>query len=100
MFAMLARIEEFPHTIHWLSGALSARVETAIKQWRCQAMLVAYEDLGFKIKDIPGDDARVPPHPIATHANAVQIRDAAMAERPDVRWEIVGNGPWGVYGKL
>jgi hypothetical protein len=63
-------------------------------------MLVAYEDLEFKIMDIPGDETRVGPYPIATRADAVRIRDAAMAERPDVHWEIVGNGPWGVHGRL
>jgi hypothetical protein len=63
-------------------------------------MLVAYDDLGLKIKDIPGDDARVGPNPIAAHVDAIRIRDAAMAERPEVRWEIVGKGPWGVHGKL
>jgi hypothetical protein len=63
-------------------------------------MLVAYEDLGLKIKDIPGDDTRVGPHPIATYEDAVRIRDEAVAERPEVRWEIVGKGPWGVHGKV
>ena len=62
-------------------------------------MLVAYEDLGLKIKDIPGEDTRVGPHPIATHPDAVRIREAAMAERPEVLGNS-GDGPWGVHGKL
>ena len=62
-------------------------------------MLIAYEDLGqLLIKDIPGDDSRVGPHPTANHEDVIRIRDAAKVERPDVRWKIVGSGPWGVHG--
>jgi hypothetical protein len=63
-------------------------------------MLVAYEDLGLKIRDTPEDDTLVGPRPIATHEDAIRIRDEAVAERPEVRWEIVGKGPWGVHGKV
>jgi len=63
-------------------------------------MLVAYEDSGLKIKDIPLDEARVGPKPIATPEDALRIRDQAVAQRPEVRWNIVGEGPWGVHGTV
>jgi hypothetical protein len=64
-------------------------------------MLIAYEESGrLLIKDIPGDDTRVGPHPTANNRDAIRIRAAAMAERADVHWKIVGNGPWGVHGQL
>lgn len=64
-------------------------------------MIIAYEESGrLLIKDIPGDETRVGPHPTATQKDAIRIRGAAMAERPDVHWTIVGNGPWGVHGEL
>ena len=60
-------------------------------------MLFAYEDLGvLTIKDYPMDETRVPLTPIETHEEAVRIRDWAMAQRREVRWKIVGKGPWGV----
>jgi hypothetical protein len=63
-------------------------------------MLVAYEDRGvIQIKDAPTEETRVPLHPIETHADAVRRRAGAMLQRPKVRWEIVGKGPYGVHGK-
>jgi hypothetical protein len=61
-------------------------------------MLMAYEDLGFKIKDIPMEEARVPLCPIDGHAAAVRILEKAKIERPEVSWVIVGSGPYGVHG--
>jgi hypothetical protein len=61
-------------------------------------MLMAYEDLGFKIKDST-DDERVPVHPIDSLAHALQILEEAKKQRSDVQWEIVGNGPFGVHQK-
>jgi hypothetical protein len=63
-------------------------------------MLVAYEDPGLKIEEIPLDDSLVGPKPIATRDDAVRIRDEAADQRPEVRWEIVGVGPWGVHGTV
>lgn len=61
-------------------------------------MLRAYEDLGFKINDAM-DDVRVPQHPIESHADALRILEEAKKQRPDVQWEVVGNGPYGVHQK-
>lgn len=63
-------------------------------------MLVAYEDSGLKIKDIPLDDTRVGPESIANLDDAIRIRDEAVARRPEVRWNIVGEGPWVVHGTV
>lgn len=63
-------------------------------------MLVAYEDPGLKIEEIPLDDSQVGPKPIATLEAAARIRDEAADERPEVRWDIVGAGPWGVHGTV
>jgi hypothetical protein len=62
-------------------------------------MLVAYEDLGFKIADIPPDDPRVPSRSIDTHANAEKVLAWAKVERPEITWRIVGDGPFGVHGR-
>ena len=64
-------------------------------------MLIAYEDFGqLLIKDIPMDETRIGPNPIDKQADAIRICGTATAKRPDVNWEIVGNGPWGVHGRI
>jgi len=69
-------------------------------------MLMAYEDLGFKIKDIPTDDPRVPLYPIENRPKAMRILAQARTERPDKKWAIQGRtrkgktqkGPYRVVG--
>jgi len=63
-------------------------------------MLMAYEDLGFTIKDIPTDDPRVPAYPIESLSSAQEIIVWARAERPTVRWVIEGKGPYRVHGEI
>ena len=63
-------------------------------------MLVAYEDRGLQIKEIPASEIIVFKHPIANHAEALRILDEAAKLRPDVHWVIVGLGPWGVRGEV
>ena len=63
-------------------------------------MLMAYEDLGFTIKDIPTDDPRVPVYPIENLSRAKEILAWAETERPAVRWVIEGNGPFRVHGEI
>jgi hypothetical protein len=64
-------------------------------------MLMAYEDVGgFKIKDYPLEETRVPFRPIDSHDKALQILEWAKNERRDVQWKIVGNGPFGVHGHV
>jgi len=63
-------------------------------------MLMAYEDCGFKIKDIPTEETRVPLHPIENLADAQRILAEAQRQRPDIQWAIKGTGPYGVRGQL
>jgi hypothetical protein len=63
-------------------------------------MLVAYEDRGLQIKDIPAKEITVFQHPFASHTEALRILAEAEKQRPDVHWVIVGLGPWGVRGEL
>jgi hypothetical protein len=63
-------------------------------------MLMAYEDLGFKIKDIPADDPRVPLYPIESLSSAEEIMVWARTEHPTVRWVIEGKGPYRVHGEI
>jgi hypothetical protein len=63
-------------------------------------MLVAYEHDGLQIKEIPEDDVKVFLHPIASRTETVRILAEAARQRPDVRWVIVGVGPWGVRGEI
>lgn len=63
-------------------------------------MLMAYEDLGFQIKDIPTEDARIPPFPIESRAEAIVILKKAMTQRPDVLWIIEGDGAFRVREKM
>ena len=63
-------------------------------------MLVAYENHGLQIKEIPEEDIRVFLHPISSHAETLRILADAARQRPDVRWVIVGVGPWGVRGEI
>jgi hypothetical protein len=62
-------------------------------------MLMAYEDLGFQIKDIPLEDPRVPPFPIETRADAAKILEKAKSQRPEILWMLEGNGPYRVREK-
>ncbi len=60
-------------------------------------MLVAYikRDI-FEIKDTAYEDTGVPPLPIESYKMALQIMGRAIHDEPDVEWEIVGTGPYGV----
>ena len=59
-------------------------------------MLMAYDDCGFKIKNIPTDDTRVGPNPIEDLSKAQEILEWAKHERPTVKWTLEGKGPFRV----
>ena len=59
-------------------------------------MLIAYDDMGFKIKQHPAEESMVPLRSIETHDQAVLILEWAKGQRPDIFWGIVGDGPYGV----
>ena len=63
-------------------------------------MLVAYEDKGIHIKEIPVEDIKVFLHHVDNQDEAKRILAEAEKLRPDVQWLVVGNGPWGVRGVL
>jgi hypothetical protein len=63
-------------------------------------MLVAYDDCGYKIKDFPTEEARVPLRSIESHSEAERIRLWAATQPHDVDWVIVGEGPFGARGNL
>ena len=63
-------------------------------------MQVAYHDLGaLQIKDFPRKETRVPLCPTDSHHEAVRILNEVTKKYPDILWEIVGDGPWGVHEK-
>jgi len=62
-------------------------------------MLMAYDDGGFKIKDVPMEAARVPLCSIDDRSAAEQILVWAHEHRPGTQWVIVGDGPFGVHEK-
>jgi hypothetical protein len=62
-------------------------------------MLMAYEDLGFQIKDIPLEDPRVPLFPIEKRSDAVTILKKAKSQRPEILWVLEGDGPYRVREK-
>jgi hypothetical protein len=62
-------------------------------------MLVAYEDRGLRIEEIPPEEIMTFEHPVADHDEALRILAEAVKQRPDVQWLIVGLGPWGVRGE-
>ena len=58
-------------------------------------MLTAYEDGdGFQIKELK--DPRISAQPIVNYSNALRILEKAKDQRPDIRWEMVGGGPYSV----
>jgi hypothetical protein len=59
-------------------------------------MLMAYDDLGFTIKDFPGDETRVDPYPIESLSEAKEILAWARKERSEVQWILEGKGPFRV----
>jgi hypothetical protein len=59
-------------------------------------MLMAYDDCGFTIKDIPTDDTRVGSNPIEDLTKAKEILAWAKKERHTVHWILQGNGPFRV----
>jgi hypothetical protein len=60
---------------------------------------MAYDDGGFKIKDVPRDET-ILRFPVENQAQAALILEWAQKQRvPDVQWGIVGDGPYGVHGK-
>jgi len=62
-------------------------------------MLVAYEDRGLQIEEIPPEEIMTFEHPVADHDEALRILAEATKQRPDVQWLIVGLRPWGVRGE-
>jgi hypothetical protein len=61
-------------------------------------MLMAYEDIGLQIKDIPTEDTRVPLYPIKRLPTAMRIIAAARMKRRDLKWAIERkNGKKGPY---
>lgn len=63
-------------------------------------MLVAYDDKGLQIEEIPDDEIKIFAHQIASHDEALRILAEAEKQRPDVHWLIVKTGPWGVRGQI
>ena len=62
-------------------------------------MLIAYEETaGFKIVDAPTGETQVPLRPIEKLYKARQILAWAADQRSDMKWKIVGAGPYGVHG--
>jgi hypothetical protein len=63
-------------------------------------MLVAYiKSEHFEIKDIAREDTGVAVLPIQLYAEALAILGRAVHDAPDVVWEIIGSGPYGVFEK-
>jgi hypothetical protein len=63
-------------------------------------MQVAYYDLGvLQIKNFPSEETRVPLRPTDSQREALRILAKVTKKYPDTRWEIVGDGPWGVHEK-
>lgn len=62
-------------------------------------MLMAYDDCGFKIRDIPMEESRVPLYPIDNISHAERILTEARRQRADIQWVIKGTGPYGVHGQ-
>jgi hypothetical protein len=63
-------------------------------------MQVAYYDLGaLQIKDFPRKETIVPYRPTDSQHEAVRILHEVTMKYPDIHWEIVGHGPWGVHEK-
>ena len=62
-------------------------------------MLMAYDDGGYTIKDVPGDDARVGPNPIPDLSAAKKILAWAQKIAPKVKWVLEGEGPCRVREK-
>ena len=65
---------------------------------------MAYEEVGgWKIVEVPIDaligEPRIPLHPIDQLYKARQILAWAKDQRPDVKWKIIGGGPYGVHGR-
>jgi len=63
-------------------------------------MLIAYEDRGFHIDEIPTGDIGIFLHRVESFDEAKRILAEARKRRPEVQWLIVGTGPWGVRGEL
>jgi hypothetical protein len=59
-------------------------------------MLVAYEDLGFQVKDLSEQELKFSFRPISSRGEALRIQKEASRRRPDIRWVIVGEGPFSV----
>lgn len=59
-------------------------------------MLVAYDDGGFKITDIPLEQTPFPQHFTETLLLAEKILAWAEERRPEVNWIIASSGPYSV----
>ena len=62
-------------------------------------MLMAYDDGGYTIKDVPSQDARVVALPIGDLAAAQKILAWAKKVAPNVNWVLEGKGPCRVREK-
>jgi hypothetical protein len=59
-------------------------------------MLMVYDDAGFTIKDVPGDDPRPGAYPISDDSLAEKILAWAKMTSPNVNWVLEGKGPYRV----
>jgi len=64
-------------------------------------MLIVYEDpgMGFQITDVPVNDLKTF-HPISNKGEALRLQREAQRRRPEIRWVIVGEGPYSVQGNV
>jgi hypothetical protein len=53
-------------------------------------MLIAYEDRGFHIDEIPDGDIGVFLHPVESFDETKRILAEAFKRRPDVQWGVRG----------
>lgn len=61
--------------------------------------MMAHDDGGFTIKDIPSDDARVGASSIRELSAAIKILAWAKKIAPKVDWLLEGKGPYRVRAK-
>jgi hypothetical protein len=63
-------------------------------------MLMAYDDCGYTIKDVPGgDDSRPGANPIDNLSAAMKILAWAKKISPKANWVLEGKGPYRVREK-
>jgi hypothetical protein len=62
-------------------------------------MLVAGEDRGLQIEEIPAEEILKFEHPVADHDEVLRILAEAVKQRPGCPLGDRGLGPWGVRGE-